>query len=144
MENKEELYMEGKRNDDEGETVDTLLKGDATRFVDYSFGNVLTQGLTVSGELMLTGIAMGNPVEGGTVKIPNKVSVVIIQNLYPYTQLTFTMPVQPEYGRVISIVSTVDIANLSFINGSFTTKKPTSMSASVPLRFIFAGSWFNI
>ena len=62
---------------------------------------------------------MGNPVDGGTMKFPEKVSVIIIQNISPYTQLTIIMPVIPEYGKVISLVSTVDVANLTFINGLF-------------------------
>lgn len=130
----------------ENETArkDIVYKGEQTRFADYSFGNLQTQDLEVSGDLLVSGIAFGSPLDGGTIQIPEKVSVVIIQNTAPYTQLSMTMPLLPKYGKVISIVSTVDVSNLSFTNGLFGTQQPTSMKASVPLRFIFAGSWFNI
>lgn len=119
------------------------LLGDSTRFVEYSFGSVQTGSLQVQGELLLSGVAMGNPLDGATVKIPSNVTTVIIQNIYPYTQLTFTLPLQPGYGKILSIVSTVDVQNVQFANATFGTVKPTEMKASIPLRFIFAGSWFN-
>lgn len=127
-----------------GNKSEQVYKGEQTRFADYSFGNLQTQNLEVSGDMMMSGIAMGNPVDGGTVKIPDKISTVIIQSIYPYTQLTITMPNLPVFGKTIRIVSTVDVTNLTLSNGTFGTVKPTSLKASVPVRFIFAGSWFNI
>jgi hypothetical protein len=123
---------------------DIVYKGEQTRFSDYSFGNLQTQNLEVSGDLLISGIAFGNPLDGDTIQIPEKVSVVIIQNTAPYTRLSVTMPLLPKYGKVVSIVSTVDIGNLTFTNALFGSQQPTTMKASVPLRFIFAGSWFSI
>lgn len=128
----------------DGDNSIGILKGEATRFTDYSFGKVQTQELTVTGVVNFSGIAMGNPVDGGTVTIPPNVSIVILQNLYPYTQLIITMPLQPEYGQMITIVSTVNISNLTFTNATFGTTTPIAMVASVPIRLLFAGSWFNI
>jgi len=124
----------------------TLLKdvGSSSRFVDYTFGRVEVNGLTVTGDFQLSGIAMGNPIDGGTVNIPPNVAIVIIQSTLPYTSLTFNMPSQPNYGKILSIVSTVDIATVAFTNALFGTAAVTTMKNSVPLRFVFAGSWFRI
>jgi hypothetical protein len=123
---------------------DALLGRDHTRFVEYSFGNLQTHNIKVSGDVVISGIAMGNPSEGGTITIPGQISTLIIQNTAPYTSLTIVMPLLPEYGKLLTITSTVEVINANFIQGSFGTAKPTTIKASVPLRFIFAGSWFNI
>lgn len=128
---------------DENEMSVDTFKGDHTRFVDYSFGNVQTQNLKVAGSFTISGIAMGNPVDGGTLNIPKQCSIVVLQGAASYTQLTINMPLQPEYGQMLSIVSSVNVANLS-LNGAFGTPTPTLLSAGVPLRFIFVGTWFNI
>lgn len=120
------------------------LRGDQTRFTEYSFGKLETVALDVTGDVMFSGIAMGNPIDGGTVKIPANVSTVILQNTSPYTRLTLTMPLLPPYGKVISIVSTVNVASVTFANATFGTTAPSKLDASEPVRFIFAGSWFNI
>lgn len=116
---------------------------DQRRFVDYSFGNVQTQNLEITGTLILNNIVTGNPVDGGTVVIPPKAGVVILQNTVDYTQLTIRMPLLPEYGQTLTLVSTVDIPNLT-LDGSFGTTKPTTMLKDIPLRLIFAGLWYNI
>ena len=116
---------------------------DATRFVDYTFGSVETGSLTVTGNTMFAGIAMGNPADGGTVQIPQNITTVILQSIYPYTALTISMPMKPQYGQIVIIICTVNVTTLSLTNGTFGTTVPTSITAPKPLRFIFAGSWFN-
>ena len=123
--------------------TDEVLKSDHRRFVDYSFGNVTTQSLNVGGNFCLSGVALGSPVDGGTVTIPTRCAVVVIQNTTVYTQLSMIMPLEPEYGQTLTIISTVDIPNLSLTGGSFGATTPTSITAGVPLKFIFVGQWFN-
>ena len=136
--------MEKTGQSEQREESNVLYKGDHSRFVDYSFGNVKTQSIEISGNFVINSIAVGNPVDGGTITIPTKVAVVIIQSTTYYTQISIKMPLKPEYGQTLTIVSTVDIPNLSLIEGSFGTKKPTAIVSDIPLRFIFAGQWFNI
>jgi len=123
---------------------DVLFKGDQSRFVDYTFGNVQTQNLEITGSVAMSAIAMGNPLDGGTVSIPSRCSVVILKNTANYTQLTVKMPLQPVYGQLLTIVSTVNVANITLAGSSFGTAAPASLVAGVPVRFIFAGQWFNI
>lgn len=134
--------MNDKENNENSSS--SLLKGDQSRYVDYAFGNVKLQSLEVAGNLVLNSIAMGNPIDGGTVIIPTNSTIVLIQNTVPYTQLTMKMPLQPRYGQTLTITSTVDIPNLSLTGATFGTKEPIAMIENVPLRFVFAGSWFNI
>ena len=122
----------------------SILKSDQRRFVDYSFGNVQTQNLEITGNLILNNIVTGNPVDGGTVSIPSKAGIVILQNTVDYTQLTVKLPLLPQYGQTLTIVCTVDIPNLTLSNGSFGTTRPLSMSKDIPLRLVYAGVWFNI
>lgn len=126
------------------EKDDNLFKGDQSRYVDHDFGNLKSLNLSVGGSLSLSSIAMGSPVDGGTVTIPRTAAVVILQSVSPYTLLTLVLPKQPDYGQTLSMVSTVDVANVKFSGGTFGTKTPLSMTASSPLRFIFAGTWFAI
>ena len=143
-ENLQIMTPEEKSPSEETQNSSLLKAADSTRFVDYKFGSLQTGDLTVTGEVIMSGIAMGNPVDGGTVRIPAKVSLVILQNTAAYTQLTITMPLQPDFGQTICLVSTVDVANVTFTSGAFGSTKPTELKANVALRFIFAGSWFMI
>ena len=120
-----------------------LYKGDQKRFVDYAFGNVQTQNLEINGNVVLNNILVGNPVDGGTINIPTTSCVVILQNTAEYTQLTLKMPLEPSYGQTLTIVSTVNVLNLS-LDGTFGTTKPIEIRKDIPLRFIYAGLWFNI
>jgi len=134
--------MENKEVNVENEEI--LYKNDHSRFVDYSFGNVKTQSLEIAGNFIINSIAMGNPVDGATITIPSNSCIVIIQNTTDYTQLNMKMPLKPEYGQTLTLISTVDIPNLTLLDATFGTKEPTFMIKDVPLRFVFAGSWFNI
>lgn len=122
---------------------DRIFKGDNSRFVDYSFGNVSTQSLDVNGSFSLSGVALGKPVDGGTVTVPTRCSVVLLQSDTPYTQLTVKMPIEPTYGQVLTIITTVDIPNLDLTGADFGTVKPIGMLGSVPLKFIYIDDkWF--
>ncbi len=138
----QEAQQEGKQEKMET-TNNMILKSDHSRFVDYAFGNVKLQSLEVAGNLCISGIALGSPIDGGTVTIPTKCAVVILQSTDLFTQLTMVMPLKPEYGQTLTIISIVDIPNLSLTGGTFATGAPTDMLAGVPLKFIFAGQWFN-
>jgi hypothetical protein len=131
------------QQDDATQHHDMILKSDQTRFVDYSFGKVTTDSLVVAGDLYLSGIAIGNPTDGGTLTIPANISFVIIQSLYPYTSLTITLPVQPVLGKILTIVSTVSVQAVTFTSDSqFSTAVPTSIAPAQSLKLIFAGTWF--
>jgi hypothetical protein len=136
--------MEHEEQGKSGQHEPPLLKSDQTRFVDYSFGNVQTQSLQFTGNLVANSIVTGSPVDGGTVTIPPRATIVILQNTQVYTQLTLVMPTKPDYGQILIIVSTVDVPNLTLSGATFGTHQPYSLTADVPLRFVFAGSWFNI
>src|SRR5947209_7088673 len=73
-------------------TEERLLKTDATRFVEYKFASVETQDLVVGGNLMMTSIVVGNPLDGATVNIPSGASFVILQSTAPYVALTLAFP----------------------------------------------------
>lgn len=126
-----------------GKNTEMLLGGEQTRYTEYTFGKLQTQTLTVTGEVIMAGIATGSPIDGGKIKIPNNVSNVIIQSLYPYTALTIQMPQNPIWGKTVTVVSNRDVVTLMFENATFGTEMPTTMIASIPLRFIYAGQWFN-
>jgi hypothetical protein len=134
---------EGQKSNDNNKNL-PILKGDHSRHVDHTFGNVKSLNLNVAGSLSISSIATGSPVDGGTIHIPQTATIVIIQNVEPYTLLTFVLPKQPEYGQLLTISSTVDIANVKFSTSAFGGGAPSSMTANSPLRFIFAGSWFPI
>lgn len=137
--------MDKEQIQDKGTQTENIiaLKGENSRFIDYSFGNVNTQALTINGSLNLTGIAVGNPVDGGTVNIPTSCSIVILQSTEEYTQLSLRMPLNPAYGQTLTIISIVDILNLSLEGTVFGTTKPIKIIADKPLKFIFAGKWYN-
>lgn len=123
--------------------VENKLLGDShSRFVDYAFGNVITQNLEITQNLIISGITTGTPLDGATVTIPPNISVVIIQNTLPYTQLTFVMPLKPQYGQILTIVCNVAILNFSLVGSTFGTVVPTNLAAGRPYRIIYAGSWF--
>ena len=122
-----------------------IYKGDSnTRFVDYSFGNVKAKSIEIQENLYLTSVVNGNPVDGATITIPPRCTVVLIQNTSPYTFLKFIMPIKPVYGQVLIISSSVDITSLQLNGATFAQTAPTQLTASSPLRFIFAGSWFRM
>lgn len=120
-----------------------LLKGDLSRFVDYSFGNVKTQTIEIEGNLIMSGIAIGSPIDGGTVNIPTQCSVVLIQNTSPYTQLTMNMPLEPTFGQVLMLISTVSIPNLALEGSTFGSVAPNSLSTTTPIRLLYVGSWYS-
>ena len=120
-----------------------ILKSEQSRFVDYSFGNVKSQSLEVSGAFSLSNIALGSPTDNGTVAIPSKCAVVILQNAAVFTQLTMKLPISPVYGQTLTIISVSDIPNLTLSNGAFGTIAPSAISAGIPIKLIFAGQWYN-
>lgn len=123
---------------------DEQVYKDQKRFVDVEYGNAKVQKLSVGSAICITGIAMASPSDGGVLQIPSTTPVVIIQGLQDYQYLTLKMPLQPEYGQLLTIVSTVNVLNLTLSDSIFATTQPTSLTASQPVRFLFAGSWFAI
>lgn len=120
-----------------------LLKGDQTRFLDYTFANVQCQNINITNNLIISSIASVSPVEGAVVSIPSGISYLIIQNTTFYTDLTLKLPFKPIYGQLLTIISTIDIINLQFTGGTISTQIPNSITNSIPLKFIFAGTWFS-
>lgn len=111
-------------------------------FLDYQFGTVITNTLTINDSLIINSIMTANPVEGGTVIIPNYATVVYISNTAPYISVTFHLPSNPKIGKVLSIVTNVDISNVFFTNGNFGTTVPVYILNSQPYRIIFAGTFW--
>ena len=120
-----------------------ILKGDQSRFLDYNFASVQCQSINVTGNLVISSIASVSPIDEATITIPSGITYLLIQNTVPYNFLTFKLPFKPVYGQILTIISTVDILNVQFVNGEISTPAPTSVSGDKPLRFIFAGTWFG-
>ena len=117
---------------------------DQTRLVNYSFGNVQTQDLTITGNVVQNNILTASPSDGSILNIPKVCTYLIIQNTTPYTQLTFKMPLEPVLGQMLTIISQVAIGGVAFTNASFGNNAPTAATASRSLRFYFADKWYTL
>lgn len=113
---------------------------DYQRFLDFSASSVSTNDLEVKANLLLTSILTVNPTEGGTIVIPNHSTVIYVNNIASFVTLTFRLPSNPSKGKVLSIVSQVDISNVFYTNGDFGVTIPPFLANSTPLRLIFTGT----
>jgi hypothetical protein len=112
---------------------------DNSRFVDYTFGTVTSDIVTVNNSLNIAGIVTSTPVEGGSLHLPNNATVVYINSTIGYFQLTFIMPLKPIHGQLLIITSNVSVSSLVF-NGNGTTfgmQMPNTLAANNPLRILY-------
>ena len=109
---------------------------------------------TTKGELTdvtVTGITnlpfqIAEPASGDTVTIGNAPGVCIIAGGTLAT-LTINMPSAPSDGRVVVITSVVNVTAVTFTNATFGTGTPTTITAGVPLRYVYidySGFWVTI
>ena len=117
-----------------------LLKGNISRFNNFDFGTVQSRIIDVSENLLLSGIVSVTPTEGGIVSLFHNATIVHINNLNPYIQLTFLLPQSPKLGQLLILTSNVNISSVIF-NGNgktFGTPMPTSINSGSPIRMVFA------
>ena len=113
---------------------------DYQRYLDFAASSVITNDLEVNKNLLLTSILTVNPTEGGTIVIPDYSTVIYVTNTASYITLTFQLPSNPSIGKVLSIVSQVDITNVFYTNATFGVTIPIYLTNSTPVRLIYTGS----
>lgn len=113
--------------------------GDYQKLLDFSSASIVTNNLEVSKNFMITSILTVNPVEAGTVVIPDYSTVIYITNTAPYINLSLQLPSNPHIGKILFFVSQVDISNIFFTNGTFGVTMSSYLQNSQPIRIIFTG-----
>jgi hypothetical protein len=114
--------------------------GDYKRYLDFQFGSISADVCNVTEQFVISSIFTVTPVTGGTIVIPDYSTVIFITNTVPYLSITIKFPSEPIVGKIISIVSNVDISNIFYTNVSFGMVVPSSLASSTPIKFIYTGS----